>query len=120
MKRDRVASGRSETSPYNPAMTYGLLGKITAQPGQRDELVDCLLHAARLLERNPACIHYVVGTSDEPDAVWASEAWTDKAAHDASLEADDIRQVIEKARPLIATVSHQTELRIHGGKGVLA
>lgn len=81
---------------------------------------DCLLHAAKLFERNPACIHYVVGTSDEPDAVCASEAWTDKAGHDASLEADDIRPGHREARPLIATVSHQVELRIHGGKGVLA
>ncbi len=100
-------------------MTYGLLGKFTARPGKRDELVGCLLQAAKLLEGNDACFHYVVGTTEEPEAVWASEAWTDKAAHDASLEAEDIRQLVEKARPLIANVSDHTELTIHGGKGVV-
>jgi quinol monooxygenase YgiN len=101
-------------------MTYGLLGKITARPGRRDELVGCLLQAAKVLENDPACIHYAVGTTEDPDAVWASEVWTDKAAHDASLQAEIVRQLVEKARLLIADVSDHTELTIHGGKGVVA
>ncbi len=101
-------------------MAYGLLGKITARPGKGGELVGCLLQAAELLEGDAGCIHYVVGTTEEPDAVWVVEAWTDKAAHDASLEAENIRKVVEKARPLIASVSDQTQLTIHGGKGVAA
>ncbi len=84
----------------------------------RLELVGHLLQAAKLLEPNPACIHYVVGTSDEPEAVWILEAWTDKTAHDASLGGEDVRQLIGKARPLVAGMSDQTELTIHGGKGV--
>jgi quinol monooxygenase YgiN len=58
-------------------MTYGLFGKFTAQADKRDELVDYLLQAAELLQRNPGCIHYVVSTSQEPEAVWVSEVWTD-------------------------------------------
>jgi quinol monooxygenase YgiN len=73
--------------------------------------------AAELLERNRGCIHYV-STSDEPGAVWVSEVWTEQAAHDASLEPDDIRALIAKARPLIAGMSDQTELTVHGGKGL--
>lgn len=90
----------------------------TARPGKRDELVGCLLQAAKLLERNDACIYYVVGTTEEPDAVWLRKP-TDNVPHDASLEAEDIRQLVEKARPLIANVSAHTELTIHGGKGVV-
>ncbi len=99
-------------------MAYGLFGKFTAHPGKRDELVGYLLQAAELLERNPGCIHYVVSTSDEPEAVWVSEVWTEQAAHDASLEPDDIRALIKEARPLIAGMSDQTELTVHGGKGL--
>jgi len=99
-------------------MTYGLFGKFMAQPGSRDDLVTYLLQAARLLERNSGCIHYTVSTSDEPEAVWVCEVWTDAAAHDASLEPDDIRALIQKARPLIAGMSDQTQLTVQGGKGL--
>lgn len=81
-------------------------------------MVQYLLQAAALLEANPGCLHYVVSTSDEPDAVWVSEVWLDKAAHDSSLEPEDIRALIQQARPLIAGTSDQTELTVHGGKGV--
>lgn len=103
---------------YSVGMTYGLFGKFSAHPGRRDELVGYLLQAARLLERNHDCLHYIVSTSDEPEAVWVSEVWTDEAAHDASLEPDDIRALIQKARPLIEGMSHRTQLTVHGGKGL--
>ena len=99
-------------------MTYGLFGKFSAVPGKRDELVDHLLRAAALLERNDDCLYYLVGTSDEPDAVWVIEGWTDRAAHDASLEPEDVRALVQKARPLIAGMSDQTQLCVHGGKGL--
>lgn len=104
--------------PYSAGMTYGLFGKFAAQPGRRDDLVGYLLQAAKLLERNHDCVHYVVSTSDEPEAVWVSEVWTDEAAHDASLEPEDIRALIQEVRPLIAGMSDQTRLTVHGGKGL--
>lgn len=99
-------------------MTYGLSGTFTAHPGRRDELVGYLLQAAKLLERNPDCLLYLVATSDEPEAVWVSEAWTDEAAHQASHEPDDIRALIQEARPLIAGMSDRRTLAVHGGKGL--
>lgn len=99
-------------------MSYGLFGKFSAQPGKRDELVQYLLQAAALLDRDPGCLHYVVSTSDDPDAVWVSEVWRDKGAHGRSLEPEDVRALIAQARPLIAAMSDRTELTVHGGKGV--
>jgi quinol monooxygenase YgiN len=99
-------------------MTYGLIGKFSAVPDRRDDLVDHLLRAAALLERNPGCLHYVVSTADEPEAVWVCEVWTDQAAHDASLEPDDIRALIGQARPFIAGMSDQVRLDVRGGKGL--
>lgn len=60
---------------------------------------------------------YVVSTSEEPDAVWVSEIWTDEEAHDKSLEPADIRALIQEARPFITGMSHRTELDVRGGKG---
>ncbi len=99
-------------------MVYGLVGKFTAQPGKRDELTRYLLRAADLLDSNPACIHYVVSTSQQPDDVWVSEVWTDEEAHRRSLEPEDIRALIHEARPLIAGMSERTELDVRGGKGL--
>jgi quinol monooxygenase YgiN len=99
-------------------MTYGLFGKFSAQPERRDDLVGYLLQAARLLERNPDCLHYIVSTSDEPEAVWVCEVWTDEAAHDTSLEPEDIQALIQEARPLISGMSEQRKLTVHGGKGL--
>jgi quinol monooxygenase YgiN len=103
---------------YSTGMTYGLFGKFSAQPGRRDDMVTCLLQAAKLLERNSGCIHYTVSTSDEPEAVWVCEVWTNVAAHDASLDPEDIQALIQKARPLIAGMSDQTRLTVQGGKGL--
>ena len=103
-----------------PGMTYGVFGKFSAQSGKRTDLVRYLLQAAELLERNPDCIYYIVSTSDEPAAVWVSEVWTDQAAHDASLEPEDIRALIQEARPLIAGIAGQTQLTVQGGKGLPA
>ena len=99
-------------------MAYGLLGSMTAQPGRRDDLVAVLLRAAQLLERDPGCLHYVISTSAEPEVVWVTEVWTDQAAHDASLEPEDVRALVQEAIPLIAGMSEQTHLVVHGGKGL--
>ena len=99
-------------------MLYGVFGKFSAQPGKGDELVQHLLQAAAVLGRNPDCVHYVVSTSDEPDAVWVSEVWTSREAHDRSPAPEDVRALIQQARPLIAGMSDRTELTVHGGKGL--
>ncbi len=99
-------------------MRYGLIGKFTAQPGKREELAAILLQAAELLQASQGCIHYVIGTTDEPDAVWVTEVWTDKAAHAVSLEPENVRALVARAAPLIASVSDRTELQVLGGKGL--
>jgi quinol monooxygenase YgiN len=98
-------------------MTFGLFGTFVAGDGQRDELVGHLLRAAALLGDDPACLQYVVGTHGETE-VSIFELWDDEAAHDSSLQREDIRGIINIARPLIATMASQTRLEVQGGKGV--
>jgi quinol monooxygenase YgiN len=101
-------------------VTYGLFGTLTAATGRRDALVGHLLQAAELLEQNGSCLQYIVGTSTEPDTVAVFEIWTDQVAHDASLQDEDIRALIQQARPLIAGMSEQNQLTVRGGKGIPA
>lgn len=106
---------------YNRHMSnhYGFMGKFLAQPGTRDDLVAVLLEAARMLEGSADCLLYVISTRDtEPDAVWSTEIWTSKAAHDAALAPEEVRRAIAGAMPLIASVAERTEVDVVGGKGV--
>lgn len=97
---------------------YGSHGQFTTRPGQGDELANILLSAAAGLRANEACLLYLVSRSpDNPDEIWVTEVWTDKAAHDASLQDEDVKAAIQRARPLIAAIT-ATELRPAGGKGI--
>jgi quinol monooxygenase YgiN len=98
---------------------YGFIGKFNAQAGKRDELLGILLNAAEALGSNEDCLLYVLNTSEqEPNAIWANEIWTSKAAHDASVEPEEVKALIRQAMPLIAGAPEGTELTVMGGKGI--
>jgi quinol monooxygenase YgiN len=100
---------------------FGMFGKVTAQPGQRDVLVQHLLTAAKLVGDAPGCELYVVYTSPaEPDVIWVTEAWRSKADHDASLSLPGVKELIAKARPLIAQMGEPIITTPVGGKGLPA
>jgi quinol monooxygenase YgiN len=99
---------------------FGLHGRLLAQPGKGDELEAILLEAAEAQEADHDCLLYVVSRqSDNPEAVWVTEAWTSREAHRASLEDEATRAMIQRAMPLIAEVPERgIELRPVGGKGL--
>jgi quinol monooxygenase YgiN len=98
---------------------YGRHGRIVATPGHGDALVALLLDAADSLANTEGCRLYVISRApDDRDSVWVTEFWTDRAAHDASLRDERVRSVIQRARPLIASMSDSIELVPVGGKGL--
>jgi quinol monooxygenase YgiN len=100
-------------------MYYGLQGSIIAVAGKRDELLAILERAAAAMEANPDCHLYVVSrVLDDANAVWVSEVWTNKEAHDKSLEPEETQEMIMQARPLIASFGERFELETVGGKGL--
>jgi quinol monooxygenase YgiN len=102
-----------------PVELYGLHGTIRAKPGQRDALLAVLLDAAKYAPRMPGCRLYVVGTiADEPDAISVTEIWDDKAAHDASLGLESVREIIGRGRPLIAGAGDSVTFTPVGGFGI--
>jgi quinol monooxygenase YgiN len=79
---------------------YGLIGKMTSQPGQRDALLGLLLQGTRDM---PGCLSYIIARdSRDEDAVWITEVWEDEASHHDSLQLPSVRDAIAKAMPLIA------------------
>jgi quinol monooxygenase YgiN len=95
---------------------YGMIGKITAAPGQRDALARLLLSGSADM---PGCLSYVVSEDlKDPDALWVAEAWDSKESHTASLKLPAVQDAIAKARPLIAGFDIAAELKPIGGPGL--
>jgi quinol monooxygenase YgiN len=97
---------------------YGLTGAFLAAPGKRDELVAHMLEAAELMAAVPGCLMYLVSTTEEANEVAITELWTDEAAHEASLQAPGVAELIGRARPVISGMSGRSILTVLGGKGL--
>jgi len=96
---------------------YGLIGKMTVQPGKREELTKLLLDGVAAM---PGCLSYIVA-NDPIDAnlLGITEAWESKDAHAASLSLPFVRDAITKARPLITSMSTVAETAPRGGHGLV-
>ncbi|MBP2622355.1 putative quinol monooxygenase [Streptococcus oricebi] len=95
---------------------YSVYGNIIAQEGKVEELQGYLLEAAESMKDVAGCYTYLVGRNpEEANAVYVLEVWENKEAHQASLQLDHVRQLIEKAKPIIAGMNSQPDLNIIGG-----
>jgi quinol monooxygenase YgiN len=95
---------------------YGLIGKITTMPGQRDALAAILLDGTGTM---PGCLSYVIARDPGDDnALWITEVWDSQASHKASLSLPAIQAAIAKGRPMIAGFSNRVETVPIGGHGI--
>ena len=100
---------------------FGMFGKLRAQPGKRAELEAALLEAAGLLADAPGARSYVVYRDEEdPDAVGVFEVWDSREDHRNSLQLDAVRDLIAKARPILAGAPESKEIEPLGGLGLHA
>ncbi|MET3898596.1 quinol monooxygenase YgiN [Devosia sp. UYZn731] len=95
---------------------YGLIGKMLAAPGKREDLL------AILLDNNdtmPGCLSYIVARDPaSEDGIWITEVWTDTVKHQASLQLPHVQAMIAKARPMIAGFGERFETEPLGGIGL--
>ena len=95
---------------------YGLIGKITAKDGQREDLINILLGGTKDM---PGCLSYIISKdSKAPDVIWVTEVWEDKESHRASLSLPSVKEAIGKGRPMIAEFGEQIETEPAGGHGL--
>jgi quinol monooxygenase YgiN len=100
--------GGSRAGAAGPPL-YGLIGRMTARPGQGAALADALKGATQAM---PGCLSYIVGISaDAPDVLWITEVWTSPESHAASLAIPAVREAIGIARPLIQGMERIAETR---------
>jgi quinol monooxygenase YgiN len=95
---------------------YGLIGRMTAIPGQRDALVQFLLDGTNAM---PGCLSYIVATDPaNPDAIWITEIWDSETSHRASLQLPAVQAAIRAGKPLIASFDQHTVTSPIGGHGL--
>jgi quinol monooxygenase YgiN len=96
---------------------YGLIGKMLAQPGQRDALIDILLEGTGAM---PGCLSYIVAHDPaDADAIWITEAWDGAESHTASLQLPAVQTAIARARPLLAGFGERFQTVPIGGHGLV-
>jgi quinol monooxygenase YgiN len=95
---------------------FGLITKISAVEGKRDELIAIMLAGAA---RMPGCLCYVVAKdSRDENSIWITEAWTNEESHAASLTLPSVKEAITKGRPLIAGFGERVLTTPVGGQGL--
>lgn len=96
---------------------FAMFGKLTAISGKRQELAGMMLASSETLSGMEGCIYYVIHEAeDEPDVLWITELWETKEAHAASLQNEQVRELIGRCRPLIAEAGG-IKVKPLGGKG---
>ena len=95
---------------------YGLIGKMLAQPGKREELLAIMLNGSTPMD---GCRSYVIARDPaSEDGLWITEVWDSKEQHAASLAIPAVKQTISKAMPLIAGFGERFDTEPLGGIGI--
>jgi quinol monooxygenase YgiN len=79
---------------------YGLIVKLTAAAGMRDELIGILKESSAGM---PGCLSYVIAKdSADENAIWVTEVWESQEKHDASLALPAVKNAVPRAKTLIS------------------
>ncbi|WP_241562285.1 putative quinol monooxygenase [Streptomyces hoynatensis] len=90
---------------------------MRTRPGRREEVAALLLRSASALSE-AGCRSYVVSLSeDDADAIWVTEVWESREAHDASLRLPEAQAAIAEAMPLLTGEFTRQETKVLGGLG---
>jgi quinol monooxygenase YgiN len=99
-------------------MKFGIQAVIKAAEGKGDELASIMLQAANLLSTMDGCILYLVQQSLTDDSkVLITEVWDNKASHAMSLTNDNVKALINQAKPIIVGMEHNPA-KVIGSHGI--
>ena len=95
---------------------FGIIGKIVATDGHREELAGILLEGTSGM---PGCLSYIVALdSADENALWVTEVWDSEASHRESLSLPSVQAAIKKGKPLIAGFGERFATTPLGGQGL--
>ena len=100
-------------------VNFGMFGKLSTEPKNREKLVSILTEAAELMQDVDGCHTYIVSKDANDDgAVWVMELWDTKKAHDNSLTLPRVRELISKAMPILKGSPEGVTVIPVSGKGL--
>jgi quinol monooxygenase YgiN len=95
---------------------YGLIVRVTAAAGKRDELIAILKESAGDM---PGCLSYVVAKDTaEENVLWVTEAWDSQASHDASLSLPAVKKAIPRAQAVVTNFKRIAQTNPVWGAGL--
>lgn len=98
-------------------MAHGLVNKLTAKPGKREQVVQILIESERIFDDNPACQMYLVTESTEdPEVIWVIDLWSNAEEHSEALKAPELKPFVQEAMGLLEGVPEQIAVHPVGGK----
>ena len=101
--------------PQGEHRMYGLIAKLTAVPGKRDELIKILKQGTRNM---PGCRSYILAKDAvDENILWVTEIWDSETSHDASLSLTAVKDTLTQAKPLIASFEKVAVTNPVGGVG---
>lgn len=78
---------------------YGLIVKLTAVAGKREELIAILQESAADM---PGCLSYIVAKdATDENVLWVTEAWDSEPRHEASLSLPQVKRAIPRAKGIV-------------------
>ncbi|NMH63682.1 putative quinol monooxygenase [Shewanella salipaludis] len=100
------------------SIRFGMQAVFTAQPGKGEELAQILLQASQVVSHLEGCMIYLVQVaSADQDKILITEVWENQEDQQTSLANTEVRELINRARPLIVAMEH-TPAKPLGGKGL--
>lgn len=95
---------------------YGLISRIDAVDGAREELAEILLEGVAEM---PGCLSYVVAEdAEDENALWVTEVWDSETRHEEALSLPSVQEAMRKGRPLIEGFGRRHVTAPVGGHGL--
>lgn len=84
---------------------YELNTKFIAEPTRGNELFEYLSQASASMESLEGCNYYkVMQDENNPDLIQVDESWTSEEQHKASLQNDEVINLIGQAKQIIRDI----------------
>jgi len=97
---------------------YGIIGKMVATAGKRDELIGILLEGTKDM---PGCVSYIIAQdAANENALWITEVWKSQEDHTSSLALPSVQKAIGEGKPLIEAFGERFETNPIGGHGLVS
>jgi hypothetical protein len=81
---------------------FGVFGRLTAQSGKRDDLIARLREAMRACDGRGLEFGSVNSVLDDPDAVWITQVWTTRDAHDTVTTSETLVSITASLMQLVS------------------